>query len=255
MPSIKYAPTLIDAKSVSKQFTIAHSNTPLTVLDGVSLQVRPNEFVAIVGSSGSGKSTLLYCLSGLERVTDGRVSLVGEPLRYQNESAELTTRQSSGIGFIFQSYQLLKFLTVRENIMLPSKYNNSYKKAEAQLLPLLKQLDLEEKIDAKVSELSGGQQQRVAIARALINEPSVVFADEPTGALDTKNATEVASILKTIPNAKRSVVMVTHDLEMAAQASRVLVLSDGKIITELGPSSAPEILAAMRSGKESGNIA
>lgn len=241
--------TLIEAQKLTKTFAIANSDATVTALNDVSFTVVPNEFVAIVGSSGSGKSTLLYCLSGLERVSDGQVSLLDKPLHYDGESAELAPEQSAGIGFIFQSYQLLKFLTVRENILLPAKYSGNYVEAQTRLAALLQQLGLEDKIDAKVSGLSGGQQQRVAIARALINEPSIVFADEPTGALDTKNAHDVAAILKTIPNAERSVVMVTHDLDMAASATRILVLSDGKIIAELGASTPAEILAAMRPTK------
>lgn len=255
MPTATNTTVLISARTIHKEFALTNAQPPLVVLNGVSLDVAPNEFVAIVGSSGSGKSTLLYCLSGLEQVTSGEVSLLNEPFVYDGDSAELSRKQSDGIGFVFQNYQLLKFLTVRENIMLPSKYSSSYDEAEKRLEPLLKQLDLETKIDAKVSELSGGQQQRVAIARALINEPSIVFADEPTGALDTKNAQEVATILETIPNGQRSVVMVTHDLDMASRASRILVLSDGKIITELGRSTAAEILTAMRTSKQQGKRA
>ena len=243
---------LIKAIAVKKQFSLATSGTATTAVNDVSLTIGADEFVAIVGSSGSGKSTLLYCLSGLEQVTSGEVELLGEPLQYDGESAVLSPQQSSGIGFIFQNYQLLKFLSVRENILLPAKYTHTYDAAAERLPKLLEQLGLAEKADAKVSELSGGQQQRVAIARALVNEPAIVFADEPTGALDTKNAGEVATILETIPNKRRSVVMVTHDLEMAARARRILILSDGKIVKELGPSSAATILTEMRTVKQAG---
>lgn len=219
-------------------------------LDDVSLSVGPNEFVAIVGSSGSGKSTLLYCLSGLEKIDDGTVELLGAPFRYIGQTADLSKRQSQGIGFVFQSYQLLAFLTVTENVLLPAKYAGNTARAIKQLPELLERLGLAEKADAKVSSLSGGQQQRVAIARALINEPSVIFADEPTGALDTKNAKEVINLLADIPNETRSVVMVTHDLEVAARANRVLILSDGKIVKELGKASAEQIFSAMNSVQE-----
>lgn len=242
--------TLIIAKDITKDFTSTNGKTTAHVLQGISLSVNPGEFVAIVGPSGSGKSTLLYCLSGLERVTKGAVDILGEPLHYDGQSAVLTSRQNLGVGFVFQNYQLLKFLTVKENILLPAKYNGMIGAALQRLPGLLAQLGLSEKADAAVAELSGGQQQRVAIARALINESSIIFADEPTGALDTKNAREVAEILKTIPNENRSVVMVTHDLEMAAQASRILVLSDGQIVRELGRSTADEVLAAMRAVKQ-----
>lgn len=193
-------------------------------LRGVSLEVSPNEFVAIVGSFGSGKSTLLYCLSGLQKVSGGEVELLGDRFKYVGETVDLTKRQSEGVGFVLQSYQLLAFLTVRENILLPAKYAGNISSAIKKLPELLEKLGLGDKIDAKVSELSGGQQQRVSIARALINEPSLIFADEPTGALDTKNAREVIEMLRSIPNQNRSVLMVTHDLDMASRASRVLAV-------------------------------
>lgn len=240
---------LIEASNIHKEFRTPDGKTTTKALKGVSLSVQPNELVAIVGSSGSGKSTLLYCLSGLQKSTDGSVDLLGEKLRHTEESANLTKDQREGVGFVFQSYQLLTFLTVQENIVLPSKYTGNLKQAQEKLPALLERLDLSDKIDSKVSELSGGQQQRVAIARALINEPSIIFADEPTGALDTKNAKEVISILSSIPNENRSVLMVTHDLEMASHASRVLILSDGQIATELGRSNPSEILSAMNAAK------
>ncbi len=255
MTELSHGAQLIVAKNVHKVFSGAEGATATKALDGISLSVAPNEFVAIVGSSGSGKSTLLYCLSGLEQSTSGDVELLGAPLAFDGESATLTSRQAQGIGFVFQNYQLLKFLTVSENIMLPAKYSGTYAQAIARLPEMLERLGLAEKATAKIAELSGGQQQRVAIARALINESSIIFADEPTGALDTKNAHEVAAILETIPNEQRSVVMVTHDLEMAARASRILILSDGKILSELGKSTATEILAAMRAHKNKKEIA
>lgn len=235
----------ITAQGIRKAFKTPDGKATTVAIDDVSLSVGPREFVAIVGSSGSGKSTLLYCLSGLEKIDSGSVSLLGAPFDYIGQTADLSKEQSQGIGFVFQSYQLLAFLTVTENILLPAKYAGKTAEALQRLPELLERLGLSEKADAKVNSLSGGQQQRVAIARALINEPSVVFADEPTGALDTKNAKEVIELLAAIPNEQRSVVMVTHDLEVAARASRVLVLSDGRIIQELGKSTAEQIFAAM----------
>lgn len=243
------ATSLIKGSDITKVFATDGGKTKTTVLEGVSIDVQPGEYIAIVGSSGSGKSTLLYCLSGLERVTSGGVALLGEPLQYIQDSANLSPKQSAGIGFVFQSYQLLKFLTVSENIILPAKYSGMAKEAYERLPALLDELGLTDKADAKVSSLSGGQQQRVAIARALISQPSLIFADEPTGALDTKNAQEVARILESIPNSQRSVVMVTHDLEMAARASRILILSDGQIVRQLGKSTSAEILSAMKAAK------
>lgn len=241
---------LITASNVYKEFKTPDGKSKTVALHNVSLAVKPNEFVAIVGSSGSGKSTLLYCLSGLQKVTNGTVELLGDAFKYVGETVNLTKQQSEGVGFIFQSYQLLTFLTVRENILLPAKYSGKLDQATKKLPGLLEKLDLSEKVDAKVSGLSGGQQQRVAIARSLINEPSIIFADEPTGALDTKNAREVIRTLVNIPNESRSAVMVTHDLEMASQASRILVLSDGQIITELKKSTPAEILKALNDAKK-----
>lgn len=235
----------ITAQGIRKTFKTPDGKATTVAINDVSLSVGPNEFVAIVGSSGSGKSTLLYCLSGLEKIDGGDVSLLGAPFRYIGQTADLSKAQSQGIGFVFQSYQLLAFLTVTENILLPAKYAGKTAEALQRLPALLERLGLSEKADAKVNSLSGGQQQRVAIARALINEPSVIFADEPTGALDTRNAKEVIELLAAIPNEQRSVVMVTHDLEVAARASRVLVLQDGRIIQELGKSTAEQIFAAM----------
>lgn len=246
---------LITARGISKEFCTPDGKSKTVALRDVSLEVNTNEFVAIVGSSGSGKSTLLYCLSGLQKVSGGSVELLGSNFKYIGETVDLTKRQSEGVGFVFQSYQLLTFLTVRENILLPAKYAGNTSKAIEKLPALLDKLGLADKIDAKVSELSGGQQQRVSIARALINEPSLIFADEPTGALDTKNAREVIEILQNIPNENRSVLMVTHDLDMASRASRVLVLSDGKVVSQLGPSTQAEILKAMSQAKQDGERA
>lgn len=241
---------LIVSRGITKEFRTPDGKSKNVVLSDVSLEVAPNEFVAIVGSSGSGKSTLLYCLSGLQKVSGGTVEFLGDTFKYVGETVDLTKKQSSGVGFVFQNYQLLAFLTVKENILLPAKYSGDVSGAMKRLPALLERLGLADKINSRVSELSGGQQQRVSIARALINEPSIIFADEPTGALDTKNAREVMEILKDIPNENRSVLMVTHDLGMASQASRVLVLSDGKIVSQLGPSTQAEILAALNQAKQ-----
>ena len=241
---------LIVSRGITKEFRTPDGKSKNVVLSDVSLEVAPNEFVAIVGSSGSGKSTLLYCLSGLQKVSGGTVEFLGDTFKYVGETVDLTKKQSSGVGFVFQNYQLLAFLTVKENILLPAKYSGDVSGAMKRLPALLERLGLADKINSRVSELSGGQQQRVSIARALINEPSIIFADEPTGALDTKNPREVMEILKDIPNENRSVLMVTHDLGMASQASRVLVLSDGKIVSQLGPSTQAEILAALNQAKQ-----
>lgn len=236
---------LIVATQLKKQFR-AEKGAVTHALRGIDITIHANEFVAIVGSSGSGKSTLLYCLSGLEAATEGEIKLVGETLR-GTPTVTLSDNQSSSIGFVFQNYQLLPFLSVSENALLPAKYAHKTEEALTRLPEILERLGLSEKANQPVAGLSGGQQQRVAIARALVNEPRLIFADEPTGALDSTNAREVVTILSTIPNANRSVVMVTHDLEVASHADRILLLSDGKIVREMPRSNAGEILAALRS--------
>lgn len=235
---------LITAEAISKSFNPGKSLGGVTVLRGISLRVCPGEMVAIVGPSGSGKSTLLYCLAGLESVTSGRVDLFGNDLSglSRNQLARLRRDQ---VGFVFQSYNLIPSLTAEENAGLPRRLARRRGVARA-TRDSLRAVGLSERSRFLPGKLSGGQQQRVAIARVLASGASIVFADEPTGALDTHAGAEVLSLLRSTATGSRSVVLVTHDLEAAARADRVLVLRDGLIHAELTAPSAEDVLAAMR---------
>ncbi|XVV13894.1 ABC transporter ATP-binding protein [Actinoplanes sp. CA-131856] len=213
------------------------------VLRGVSLSVEPGEFLAVVGPSGSGKSTLLYCMSGLEPATSGRVRILGQELGGMRRGALAALRRDH-VGFVFQSYNLIPSLTARENVALPARLAGR-KISAADVDRALEDVGLSERAAYRPSKLSGGQQQRVAIARVLAVRPDVVFADEPTGALDTTSGAQVLDLLAKVPAEGRSVVMVTHDLSAAARAGRVIVLRDGRIHRELRQPSAAEVFAAL----------
>ncbi|AEB07604.1 ABC transporter related protein [Coriobacterium glomerans PW2] len=233
-------------KDVQKTFVTGRGRAKRTtpVLRGVSLSVRPKEMVAIVGPSGSGKSTLLYCMSGLEAVDGGSIEVMGQQVADASRNA-LSRIRRQHVGFIFQSYNLLPSLSARENVALPARLAGR-PVSDARLNETLERVGLAGRERNRPQDLSGGEQQRVAIARVLASAPDVVFADEPTGALDTKNGREVLGMLRDIADEpSRSVVMVTHDLEAASMADRVLILRDGLILREMGRSSSKEILDAM----------
>ncbi|WP_225047075.1 ABC transporter ATP-binding protein [Lacticaseibacillus kribbianus] len=197
-------------------------------LDHVSLRIEAGEFVAIVGPSGSGKSTLLHMLGGVDRPTEGHVSLYDTDLGGLNET-QLAIFRRRQVGLIYQFYNLMPTLTVAENITLPAELDGK-KIPEAELTDLLAALGLTAKAHALPSQLSGGQQQRVAIGRALINQPAIVLADEPTGNLDQKNSQEIMELLH-YANVKQgqTVIVITHDPQVAAQAQRVLTIADGRL--------------------------
>lgn len=204
------------------------------VIRGVDLTLEEGEFLLITGKSGSGKSTLLYLLSGLEPVTSGDVEFRGQKLTGLSDSRMSRLRRDA-FGFIFQFYNLIPVLTVRENILYPLQLSRKPSADDlAYLDELLQTVDMSEKKDHFPHELSGGQQQRTAIARALITRPAIVFADEPTGNLDTQNEDEVLRILQKISAEKRStIVMVSHDPEHKSLATRNIVLEDGRIAADL----------------------
>lgn len=214
------------------------------VLRGISLHVMPGEMVAIVGRSGSGKSTLLYCLSGLEPVTSGYVGLVGTDITRQSAVRQAVLRRDE-IGFVFQSFNLIDSLTAWENVALPGRLarrrvnRNDIDRA-------LDQVGLTDRGSHHPAEMSGGEQQRVAIARVLATGPRIVFADEPTGALDTTTGAQILRLLRASANGERSVVLVTHDLEAASRADRVLVLRDGLIHAELANPTPDAVFEAVR---------
>lgn len=233
----------IMATSLSKTYPRAWRGArPTPVLTDVSLRVEEGEMVAIVGPSGSGKSTLLYCLAGLEPATSGGVQLLGVDLgaRGRRESTRL---RLDGIGFVFQTFNLIPSLSVRENIALPARLAKR-PVDRAGVDRVLDEVGLAAHARKRPAQLSGGQQQRVAVARVLAADPRVVFADEPTGSLDTATGREVLLLLRELAAGpgSASVVLVTHDLDAAAAADRVLVMRDGGIIDELHRASARDIL-------------
>ena len=199
-------------------------------LDGINLSIEKGQFVAVVGTSGSGKSTLLHMLGGLDRPTSGKVFVDGKDIFSLKEEA-LTIFRRRKIGFVFQSYNLVPVLNVYENIVLPIELDS--KKIDRHFVQnILETLGLSDRQDALPSQLSGGQQQRVAIARALASSPAIILADEPTGNLDSKTSQDVLSLLKvTSQKFSQTMVMITHNEEIAQMADRIIRIEDGKIIT------------------------
>ncbi|MBY4212954.1 ABC transporter ATP-binding protein [Rhodococcus fascians] len=204
----------------------------VAALDGVTTEFGRGTFTAVMGPSGSGKSTLLQCAAGLDQPTSGSVQLAGHEISEMNET-ELTILRRDEIGFVFQAFNLLPVLTVRQNVTLPLRLAGR-KPARDRVTEVLEQVGLADRSRHRPAELSGGQQQRVAIARALITEPAVVFADEPTGALDTRTARDVLRLLRHAAQISgQTIVMVTHDPVAASYADRVLFLADGRLVGEL----------------------
>jgi putative ABC transport system ATP-binding protein len=200
-------------------------------LNGVSLTVEEGEFTAVMGPSGSGKSTLLNLIAGLDRPTSGGVVVAGVDLARMGETALARFRRDR-IGFVFQFFHLLPNLTALENVLIPAQLK-SRSSAEVRGRDLLKQLGIEEVADRYPARLSGGQQQRVAIARALINQPSLLLADEPTGALDTKSGEQVMEQLMQLHRRGQTILLVTHDAKLATRhAARVISVMDGRIVDD-----------------------
>ncbi|MFI6936919.1 ABC transporter ATP-binding protein [Streptomyces sp. NPDC050287] len=214
-------------------------------LDGVTVGFDRARFTAIAGPSGSGKSTLMHCLAGLDAATSGQVVLDGTQLTGLSDRA-LTRVRRDKIGFVFQSFNLLPQLTALENIALP--VTMSGRPVDRDLLDhLVGVLGIGDRMSHRPSELSGGQQQRVALARALVARPAVVFADEPTGNLDSRSGTEVLDFLRrSVRDLGQTVVMVTHDPRAAAYADRVLVLADGRIVDDLDAAAGADVTLALR---------
>ncbi len=220
---------IISAHELTKTF--GKGANRITAVDGVSLDVHKGELVAITGQSGSGKSTLLNLLGGLDKPDSGSITALGEELTAIKDSrlAEYRRRKS---GFVFQFYNLIPVLNVEENIALPIHLDGK-NVSKKELDAVLKLLGIEDRRYHYANQLSGGQQQRVSIARAIINKPPCIFADEPTGNLDSKNSREIISLFKRIIAAMgTAVVLVTHDGSIAAEADRVITMSDGKIVSE-----------------------
>ncbi len=214
--------------------------TQVVALDKVNVAFDRGSFSAIMGPSGSGKSTLMHCLAGLDRITSGRVMLGGQELNSLNDK-DLTKARRDRVGFVFQSFNLLPTLTAKQNILLPLELAGR-KPDQAFFDQLVNSLGLADRLEHRPSELSGGQQQRVAVARALISRPDVIFADEPTGALDSKTGTSLLTYLRRcVDDLDQTIIMVTHDAKAAAYADRALILLDGHIVADIAHPT-PELL-------------
>jgi putative ABC transport system ATP-binding protein len=214
-------------------------------LDEIDVQFERNRYTAIMGPSGSGKSTLLHCMAGLDRVTSGQVFLGDVEISAASEK-QLTLVRRDRVGFVFQAYNLIPTLTADENITLPLSLAGR-KPDRAHYDRIVETLRLGDRLTHKPSELSGGQQQRVAVARALLSRPEIVFADEPTGNLDSKSSAEILGYMRTaVDDLGQTIVMVTHDPNAAAYADRVVFLADGRIVDELVGSNADAIIDKMK---------
>jgi putative ABC transport system ATP-binding protein len=216
-------------------------DTAVDALDGVSAGFERDRFTAIMGPSGSGKSTLMHILAGLDKPTSGRVELDGVDITGLDDG-ELTQLRRDKLGFVFQFFNLLPVLTAEENLVLPLSIAGR-KPDEQWVDQLIRTVGLEDRRTHRPSELSGGQQQRVAVARALVSKPAVVFADEPTGNLDSKASADVLRLLRqAVDDFDQTVVMVTHDPGAAAHADRLITLQDGKIVSDAVPGSADDVI-------------
>ena len=219
--------------------------TAVRALDGVSADFGAGQFTAVMGPSGSGKSTTLHCLAGLDRLTSGQV-LLGDVDLGTLDDKGMTLLRRERIGFVFQAFNLIPTLTARENILLPLTLGGK-KPARGWVRELARTLGIAERLEHRPSELSGGQQQRVATARALVTRPDLIFADEPTGNLDSRSATELLNqIRRAVDEYRQTVVMVTHDARAAAYADRVLFLADGRLVSDMPSPTADRILDTIR---------
>ncbi len=222
---------LIEVQDLTKVYGIGAA--AVHALDGVNLTIDEGEFVAIMGPSGSGKSTLMNILGCLDRPTEGRYWLGGEDVGGLSK-AQLAAIRNRQIGFVFQSYNLLPRSTALKNVMLPLLYSRHGRRSASERDELARQaleaVGLGERTDHRPSEMSGGEQQRVAIARALVNEPLIMLADEPTGNLDTSSSQEIVDILLGLHERGRTIVMITHEPDLGAQAQRIVNLLDGRVV-------------------------
>ncbi|MDO5723385.1 MAG: ABC transporter ATP-binding protein [Flaviflexus sp.] len=233
---------VVTARDVTKIF--GRKSGSVTALDNVSITIARHQFTAIMGPSGSGKSTLMHCMAGLDGVSDGMIDIDGTVITDLSQR-QLTKVRREQIGFVFQTFNLIPTLTAAENIELPAKIARH--KIDRKLFDaVVDALDLRERLSHKPAELSGGQQQRVACARALVQQPAVLFADEPTGNLDSHSSTQVLQYLRAaVDDFGQSVVMVTHEPDAASWADRVLFLKDGRIVAQLAHPDRQGVLAAL----------
>lgn len=222
--------TLLETKNVTKVYEVG--TQMISALNGVSIKIQEGEFVSIIGKSGSGKSTLMHIIGLLDTPTTGEVILQDKNVVSYSEP-KLAQVRNKEIGFVFQSFNLLKRTSAIENVKLPLMYSSVPKSEwDSRAKKMLDLVELSDRLNNKSNELSGGQKQRVAIARALVNDPSIILADEPTGNLDTKTENEIIKILRKLHSQGKTIVIVTHDDEIAAQADRQIVLRDGNVVSD-----------------------
>jgi putative ABC transport system ATP-binding protein len=239
-------PTLVAAAAALNASKIyGKDDSEVRALDDVSVDFTEGQFTAIMGPSGSGKSTLMHCLAGLDTLTSGKVFVDGTDLSGLNDR-ELTVLRREQVGFIFQAYNLIPTLTALENITLPLDLGG-VDVDEAWLNDVVRAVKLESRLTHRPSELSGGQQQRVAVARALASRPKIIFADEPTGNLDSRSGAEILAFMRhAVSDLGQTIVMVTHDPVAAAYADRVVFLADGKVVDEITSPTSEQVLDRMK---------
>jgi putative ABC transport system ATP-binding protein len=239
------ADTQVAARAVGAVKTFGSGDAAVHALAGVTVDFPAHEFTAIMGPSGSGKSTLMQCVAGLDRLTSGEVYIGDTSLSTLDKTA-LTLLRRDRLGFIFQQYNLIPTLTAEENIVLPLTLAGE-KPDRAWFDQIVKTVNLGDRLRNRPSQLSGGQQQRVAVARALVPRPDIVFADEPTGALDSRTGMEILSFMRSaVDDTGQTIVMVTHDPHAASYANRVLFLADGQIIDEMLAPTTDRVLDRMK---------
>ena len=237
--------TTIAAAAINATKIYGSGDTQVVALDAVSAEFNKGQFTAIMGPSGSGKSTLMHCLAGLDLLTSGSVLIGGDDLS-QLKERDLTLLRRDKIGFIFQAFNLIPTLSALENITLPMDLGG-IKPDQAWLDTVIDTVGLRDRLSHRPSELSGGQQQRVAVARALASRPQIIFADEPTGNLDSRTGTEILTFMrKAVDELRQTIVMVTHDPIAASYADAVLFLADGRVVDEMQTPTAQKVLDRMK---------
>jgi putative ABC transport system ATP-binding protein len=244
-PSAPAPPSTAAARAWEATKVYGHGDTEVRAIDGISVEFATGEFTAIMGPSGSGKSTLMHCMAGLDSLTAGRVLIGDVDLSVLNERA-LTMLRRDSVGFVFQAYNLVPTLTALENITLPMDLAGRAPD-QAWLDTVIGIVGLGDRLDHRPAELSGGQQQRVAVARALASRPQIIFADEPTGNLDSRSSAEILTFMRSaVSDLGQTIVMVTHDPTAAGYADRVVFLVDGRIVDEMEKPTAQAVLDKMK---------